>query len=200
MTVSTRVQALLAVAVFAVSACGIQPDAGPRDIPDEDQTVIIADGSTGDTSAAGGDRIFLVGSGEDKLLRSVPREAVSPEDLIRILLLGPNEDEIEAQFTTAIPSTTELLSVRSQGNVLFIDLTEELTELTGGGLTQALAQIVYTANQLEGVEAVQVTVNGSALSWPKGTGDSTTGTLRIYDYPGAVQTSQPAYPAVPSGV
>ena len=43
---------------------------------------------------------------------------------------------------------------------------------------QALAQIVYTASELDGVESVQITVNGEPIAWPKANLESTTGLLR----------------------
>ncbi len=184
------------VALAASAGCGIQPDAGPRDIPEDQRTLPILGGAG--VAAEGADRIYLVGPGGDQLLRSVPREEVPGFDLIRILLLGPNETESAAQFATVIPTGTELVStpVRS-GSTLFVDLTEQFNELTGDGLTRALAQIVYTAAEIEGVELVRLRVEGEALTWPTGNGENTAGSLSIYDYPGFVLTSQPAYPAVP---
>ena len=186
----------LATIMLAMSGCGIQADSAPRDVPADEQ--IIAEGSSG-TDAAGAERIYLVAPGENQLLRSVPRDATSRSDLMRILFLGPNDEESAAQFSSTIPSTTELLSARSQGTVLFVDVSAGLTELTGDGLTRALAQIVYTASEIDGVEAVQLTVDGDLISWPKGNLDASSNPLRTYDYPGYVQTAQPAYPAVPSG-
>ena len=192
--------ALIAAALpIVLAACGIQTDSAPRELPEAERSLAIAGSSTG-TDASGADRIYLVAPGEERLLRSVPRDAALREDLINILLLGPNDDEIEAQFSSFIPPDTKLLSARSNGQILVLDLTSEISELTGQGLTQALAQIVYTATEIEGIEAVQLKVNGEDVAWPRPNGDTTTDPLRIYDYPGFVQTAQPAYPAVPVGI
>jgi hypothetical protein len=182
------------VAVVSFVGCGIQPDAAPRDIPVED--VVAEQGVSSGTSAFGTDRIFLVAPSDDDKLDSVPRNATSRENLIEVLLLGPNAEELEAQWVSNIPSGTEVLSTRSQGNVFTIDLSRDLIGLTGGPLAQAVAQIVYTASELDGVDAVQITVEGESLPFPKGNGDSTTGQLRVYDYPGFVITAQPDYPAL----
>lgn len=194
-----RAHLALTTLVLASSACGIATDATPRDLPEAERNLPSGASSAG-TDASGGDRIFLVAPGENRLLRSVPRDAALREDLIRILLLGPNDDEITAQYSSFIPPSTELISVRSQGQILIIDLTEGLSELTGQSLSQAIAQIVYTANEIDGVEAVQLKINGEEVAWPKPNGDTTSDPLRIYDYPGFVQTAQPAYPAVPAGI
>lgn len=186
--------ALTTMAVFAVTACGVQSDAQPRDLPDIERTIEIADDSA-DIDASGADRVYFVGPGEERLLRSVQREAVSASDLVEILLLGPNADEVQAEFNTAIPSGTELINARTQGQVLTVNLTPEILELDRQNLTRAAAQIVYTATELDGIEAVQIEVDNVRLSAPTGDGDDTTEPLRTYDYPGLLQTSQPAFPA-----
>lgn len=181
------------LAVVSLVGCGIQPDAAPRDIPVED--LVAEQGVSSGTSASGADRIFLVAPGDDDKLSSVLRNATSRKNLIEVLLLGPNAEERDAQWVSNIPSGTEVLSTRSQGNVFTIDLSRDLIGLTGSPLAQAVAQIVYTASELDGVGAVQITVEGESLPFPKGNGDSTAGQLRVYDYPGFVITAQPDYPA-----
>ena len=185
---------IAAVAALAVAACGVQPDAGPRDLPETEQAVEVAD-ETADIDASGADRVYLIGPGEERLLRSVQRDAVSVEELMEILLLGPNQDEVQAQFNTAIPSGTELIDSRTQGQVLTVDLTDEILDLDRQNLTRAVAQIVYTATELAGIEAVQIEIVGIRLSAPTADGDDTTDPLRVYDFPGLIQTSQPAFPA-----
>lgn len=196
----SRTHATLALALaIIISACGIQTDSAPRDLPEDERSLVIA-GSSAGTDASGADRIYLVAPGEERLLRSVPRDAALREDLIKILLLGPNPEEIEDQFSSFIPPATELLSARSNGQILILDLTSEISELTGQSLSQAIAQIVYTATEIDGIKAVQLKVNGAEVAWPTTNGDTTKDPLRIYDYPGFVQTAQPAYPAVPVGI
>ena len=187
--------AVVAIVVAAsVTACGVQPDASPRDLPETEQAVEVAD-ETANIDASGADRVYLIGPGEERLLRSVQRDAVSVEELMEILLLGPNQEEVQAQFNTSIPSGTELIDTRTQGQVLTVDLTEEILDLDRQNLTRAVAQIVYTATELAGIEAVQIEIAGVRLSAPTADGDDTTDPLRVYDFPGLIQTSQPAFPA-----
>lgn len=185
------------VAIAALTACGVGPDATPRDVPEEDQVLSVAGAASG-TDASGAGRIYLVAPGEPRLLRSVPRDSLTRHDLMSVLLLGPNDNELSEQFSSSIPPTVELLSTRSDGTVLFVDVSEEIKELSGQGLIEALAQIVYTASELDDVQAVQITVAGEKLAWPTADGSSTTEPLQTYDYPGIVRTAQPAYPATPS--
>jgi hypothetical protein len=187
--------ALLASLAIVCSACSIRAEANPRDLPEANRAPVGGAITGGD--ASGAERIYLVEPGEDQLLRSVRRDAASPADLIEILLRGPNDAEIAAQYSSRIPETLELLSARAQGSFLYLDLTEELTELSSAGLVQALAQIVYTASELEGIDSVQITVRGEQRAWPKANLESTFGPLRTYDYPNMVRSAQPAYPSVP---
>jgi hypothetical protein len=180
-----------------LAGCALNPDAAPRDLPADEQILVPSQTATGG-EAEGPDRIYLGAPGEDRLLRSVPRDTASREDLIEILLAGPNEDELDQQYTTFLPANLELLDTFKQGTILFLDVSEELTELTGQPLSRALAQLVYTATELEGVERVQITVNGSPVSWPRPVGRNTTSTLSIYDYPTFAQSAQPAFPGLPS--
>ncbi|HSH11115.1 MAG TPA: GerMN domain-containing protein [Ilumatobacter sp.] len=190
---------LLTVAALAMTSCGIQTDSAPRNLPDSERGPAAAGSSSG-SDASGADRIYLVAPGDERLLRSVPRDAALREDLMRILLLGPNDDEIAAQYSSFIPPDTQLLSARSKGQILIVDVTGEIAELTGQSLSQAIAQIVYTATEIDGIEAVQLKVDGVEVAWPKPNGEITADPLRIYDYPNFVQTAQPAYPAVPVGI
>lgn len=190
--------ALLLASAFVVAGCGLSPDAAPRDLPADERTLVPAQAASGG-QAEGPDRIYLGAPGEDRLLRSVPRDAVSRQDLIEILFAGPNEDELDQQYTTFLPANLQLIDTFKQGTILFLDVSEELTELTGQPLSRALAQIVYTAAELEGVERVQITVNGSPVSWPRPVGGNTASTLSIYDYPNFAQSAQPAYPGLPAG-
>ena len=182
----------------SLTACGVQPDAAPRDLPEEERTIAIDVPPSG-SDAAGANRIYLVAPGEERLLRSVPRQASTWAELIEILLDGPNPDEVADQYSTFIPSSTELLSPpRTQGQMLTINLTGGITELSGANLAQAVAQIVYTASELDGIETVQIRVDDEELAWPKLNGETTPDPLQIYDYPNLVVTAQPEFPTVPS--
>jgi hypothetical protein len=186
----------LVLGVAIVAGCGIQTDDQPRAIPGAEP---VAGAAAGGGAASGGTlRIYLVAPGEQRLLRSVPRSATTAQNLIEILLDGPNEEELQAGWISQIPADTQLLNLNTRGTTLFLDLTADLTALPATVQPQALAQIVYTAAELEGVTGVQITIDGEAQPLPKGNGDATTGLLRPYDYPGYIQTSQPAYPALPA--
>lgn len=191
-TTRRRATSVLAAAgLLLMTGCGVQPDSQPTPIRDIDFV-----GSPSQLATTGVDRVYFVGPGEERLLRSVARDAVSLKNLIEILFSGPIDAELQQSYYSAIPVDTEVLSVQPIGSVLRIDVSDAITSITGPELTRALAQIVFTATDFEGIEAVQVRVDGETVEWPTGTGDTAV-ELRIYDFPDAVENSQPDYPALP---
>jgi hypothetical protein len=200
-------RAIGAVSIVALlSSCTVGTDRLVRDVPEEQRLPLLTE--TAMIEPQGGDgRIYLVASGEtgqQRQLRSVQRDvrttpdSLLPEILLLLLLSGPSQSELDTRIVTAIPTGTELLSTRRSGTTLFIDITDQITELTGEALTLAVAQIVFTASELPGVRTVRLRINGQEQAWPRGDGQSRLGDLRVFDYPGFAESSQPAYPAIPS--
>jgi len=195
--------ALLALLVLtSATGCGIASDDGPRDIPAADQIALGIGGDANAGAATGTARVYFLSPevvGQAALLRSVARDvAENPTALLQSLLAGPNQTEQANQFRTALPVGTTLLSARRQGFVLRVDLSPEVLELSGQVLTTAIAQIVFTVSEIEGVRGVTIVVAGANQQWPVGSGELTSSPLTVYDYPGLVPSSQPDYPAFPS--
>ncbi|MEX2627625.1 MAG: GerMN domain-containing protein [Ilumatobacteraceae bacterium] len=197
-----RGRALLAlVAVVGLGAgCTIEPDGAPRDIAPEDRALLVADESEG-AETAGEARIYLVAPGDEsssRQLRAVQRDVVlQPEPLLAVLLAGPNQTELDSRLRTEIPPGTRLLGTRTTGETLFVDISDEILELTGEALTVAVAQIVFTAVEIPGIQTVRLRVDGEDQTWPRGDGQPRSGSLRVFDYPGLVESSQPDYPGIP---
>jgi hypothetical protein len=186
----------LAAAITLASGCGIQTDSAPRDVPPENRARLSGVSVGG--VASGAERIYLVGPGDDRLLRSVPRDPSAPDKLIDLLFLGPNTDERNAGLATNIPTSAGVLSIDTQGSKMVLDVSDDLLTVTGDALVHALAQIVYTASEIEGIESVEIRVDGDRQAWP--TSDRPTlEPLTLYDYPGIARSAQPSYPSVPSG-
>jgi len=183
-----------------IAACSIEPDASPRDVPQE-QRNIFSERETGG-EAAGSNTIYLLGErdiDETQRLRSVSRDVpTTPTAVLNSLFAGPNAEERDEQLDTALPADLELLSARTVGLVLTVDLVDAFGEMTSDGLGLAVAQIVSTATRLAGVQAVQLWIDGEPRVWPLGNGELTDRPLTVYDYPGLIDSTQPAYPAIPS--
>ena len=154
---------LLAVVLLAATGCGIESDSTPRDVGANERSLIPNALTEGD-AAGGTSRIYLVApaeAGDPSLLRSTPRDVeAGAAPLITSLLAGPNDEELASRLVTNIPQETELLSTRSSGDVLFVDISPEITDLSGELLVLAVAQIVFTADEIEGVRAVRLRVDG----------------------------------------
>lgn len=198
----SRILALALVALVAVAGCSIQPDASPNDIPEE-RANVFGEPATGDV-AAGTNRIYLLAPPDvdaPQRLRAVQRDvSPAPDSVLESLFAGPNADEREAQLDTAIPADVVLIDARPVGQVLTVDLNDAFDDLTSDGLRLAVAQIVSTATDIEGVQSVQLRIEGEPRVWPLGNGELTDRPLTQYDYPGLVESSQPAFPAIPSPI
>jgi spore germination protein GerM len=200
-TVTRAAVALLGC--FAVlSGCAIQPDNAPRDIPADERGQLdpVAPGAA---EATGQSRIYLLaddGSGGDRELRTVLRDVEPPDAdaVLAALIAGPNQGELDAGMTTALPLESTLHSARVVAGTLNVDISGELLELPGSALRFAVAQIVFTGSELDGVRTVRIRVDGQIRAWPDGQGELQTAPLTVYDYPGIAESAQPAYPPVPS--
>lgn len=194
--------AFASLLIVGASACGITADDGPRDIPPADQVELGVGSDSNAGAAIGTARVYFLSPevvGQAALLESVARDvAETPTALLQALLAGPNQTEQSNQFRTAIPVGTELLDARRQGFVLRVDLSDAVLELSGQVLITAIAQIVFTASEIDGVRGVTILVAGADQQWPVGSGELTSAPLTVYDYPGLVPSSQPDYPAFPS--
>jgi spore germination protein GerM len=198
----TRGFAVVAVvAATLIAGCAIQPDSAPRDIPVDERGQLdpVAPGAA---EATGQSRIYLVadeGSGTDRELRTVLRDVdpPTPEAVLSALLAGPNQGELDAGLTTALPAST-LHSTGLVAGTLNVDISGELLELPGSALRFAVAQIVFTGSELDGVRTVRIRVDGEARDWPDGQGELQSRPLTVYDYPGIAESAQPPYPPVPS--
>ncbi|MEY4175869.1 MAG: hypothetical protein RI900_3034, partial [Actinomycetota bacterium] len=188
---------VLILLCLLLGACGIANDDSPRDVPtaQQQQLGVLTDRSAG--AARGAGRIYLLAPtdvGQASMLQGVARDVDgAPADLLEALLSGPNAAEIGRQFRSAIPTGTTLLSARLQGGVLVADLSAEFLQSTGSDVVDALAQVVFTASEADGVRSVRVLVDGELRQWPTGNGELQAAPLTVYDYPGRVASAQPAY-------
>jgi hypothetical protein len=71
---------------------------------------------------------------------------------------------------TAIPAGTRLEGVQQDGAVVTLELTEQMLRLRGPDQRLALAQLVYTATELEGVQGVRLSIGGKLVPLPDESG------------------------------
>jgi len=189
----------LAVVSVTLFGCAIQVDDAARPIPENERGQFGVQ-EPGD-AAAGTSRIFLTvpASGDQQArLRSVRRNVPDePEQIFESLIAGENENERDAGLGSNLPADLELRSARLRGRILTVDVNDVFDELTPDALRTAVGQLVATANEIDGAENLRLQINGENQAWPLGDGQNTDRLLTIYDYPGFVESTQPAYPALP---
>ena len=190
-------------AMCAVSACAIQTDSSPRDVPTAERALDDpVDPEAG--ASTGRSRIFLLtsdGDSGERLLRSKSREvdSTSRDAVLEELFKGPTSLELEAGLRTELPEELTLNSPsRRIAGTLNVDLSPEILELGLSQLRLAVAQIVFTASELPGVQNVRLRVDGEFRDWPDGRGELECDPLSVYDYPGLVVSTQPPFPAAPT--
>lgn len=88
-------------------------------------------------------------------------EDPGPEDLMTALLSGPTMDGVFSPF----PGGVTLRSWTLSDGALTVNLSEQYGGLTDVSLTLADYCIVLTLGQLEGVEAVEITVAGQSIPY-----------------------------------
>jgi hypothetical protein len=197
-----RAALALAACLAILTGCAIQPDNAPRIIP-PDERGQLDPVPPGAAEATGQSRIYLVAgesSGGDRELRTVLRDVgpPTPEAVLAALVDGPNRGELDAGMTSEVPPESTLHSARLVVGTLNVDISDELLEKPGSSLRFAVAQIVFTASELDGVRTVRIRVDGQIRAWPDGQGELQTAPLTVYDYPGIAESAQPPYPPVPS--
>jgi spore germination protein GerM len=136
----------------------------------------------------------------ERQLRAVQRGVpATPTAALEELFNGANDEEDETGLGTAIPDGLRLLSARPVAGTLQVDVSPEILDVQMPALILAVAQIVFTATELDRVREVRLQVEGRNREWPDGRGELQTRTLSRYDYPGLAESSQPEYPPIPSG-
>jgi hypothetical protein len=120
--------------------------------------------------------IFLLDS--DKRLvpvrRDVPADLRIP-DLIAALVADVPEAERAQGLATSVPALTTLNpnpDVDAETGVATIDIAAGSLEITGGQLSEALAQLVYTLTESVSISAVRILIDGERVNWPTDTRES----------------------------
>jgi hypothetical protein len=180
MTCARRGLVVAVVAVAALApACGLRADERPQAIPRErlDERLFA---ETGEPAGGGANGIWVLSNqgGSAHLVptrvnvpNSGDRERAVLEALLAWAPSGP--PGTGPRLTSRIPYGTVLRGLHHDGNVLTVDLSNFSIE--GPGQVQALAQIVYTATDLPGIDLVTFTIDGKPVAVPIDDQSSTPG-------------------------
>ena len=185
-----RLALLVGLLAGLLVGCGVPAEETPRDLAaDNVQFDLLAPSSSSSTSTtapASAGRTVEVFLLRNERLAARDRQLASdrePADVIATLLEGATDDERRIGFGTAIPDGTELLGARLDGDILTLNLSEELNAVQGELQMIAIAQIVFTATELKTVAGVRFQIEGDAVQVPRGDGTATSSPLRRSDYP-----------------
>jgi len=175
-----------AVALLAAS-CGVPTDHSPRSIAQGALPAALAP-QTPTTQAApapGADavRLYLVRN-EDSTPRLVGvvvgiRHTTDPTNRVRevmtmLIAEQPSSTGSTRNLTNTIPSSVKILGLKLDGDVLDLDVSN-LDNVESTQQRLAFAQMVYTATDLLGVDAVRFSISGRQAQVPLDTATSKLG-------------------------
>lgn len=193
---------LAAVLGFLIAGCGADEatPAGPvPTLEEETETAtepvetIVEEEAEGETGSAGngeepsGTVTYEVWFTEGETLfvtyRSQERTARVGTAALEALLRGPDEFEQGYGLSSAIPEETQLLGLRIEEGIAYVDLTSEFD--SGGGtlsMQMRLAQVVFTLAQFPTVEGVLFSLDGEQVDVIGGEGIVVDQPLRRRDF------------------
>jgi spore germination protein GerM len=166
-----------------LAACGVPSNdrarvVDPADVPEQ----LLGTSTTLPTTAPGDAtppspppasdpvQLFFV---RDERLVPVTRRLPLPlavDDALAALVAGPDAEAKADGLTSALGEGTPTVTSQGADGVVVVELSRGTVE--GGGQVQrlAIAQIVYTVTGLPGASSVRFTLDGDAVSVPRGDG------------------------------
>jgi hypothetical protein len=178
--------ASMLVGTALVASCGIPLDNKPRAIAPS--KALPAESNS--VSPDGVTQAWMYAVQDDRLVaKQADVSSTDPTSVLTALISGPGVSDEANSIINQIPPGTTLLGFDTNGSAATLNLSQEFGNLVGIGGTQATAQIVLTATELEGIEAVSFQVQGRPVLVVSPTsGDSET--VGACDYVGLLATAE----------
>jgi spore germination protein GerM len=200
------VAVLVAVAALAALAgCGIPNDSQPRNVAESERLQLADQKAPAQAASSVGPKVYFLSqapNGQDRLQPAGRNVSSTPTAVLTELLNGlTKEEQQERRWRTSIPADTKLMSATQESDgTLVIDLNQAFFQATSENQIKAVAQIVFTATGIDGVQRVKILVEGQPQGWLRGDGTAQPvgEPLTQYAYPELNPTSQPEYPPAPS--
>jgi spore germination protein GerM len=182
---------VLAAAV-GVAGCGVPSDSRPRTLSASGVPFgLLAPTTPTSTEPSGTDSAhlptadiyFLAPAGGPLVsVRHTVADPITLTSVLEALLSGPSQGEQAAGFESLISTQTKLQSAQVVDGVAHVDVSREFLEVSGPEQIVALAQIVYTATALPGVNSVAFSIDGKPREVPTQDGTLTQKPLTRNDY------------------
>lgn len=180
--------AAVAIAVIALSACGVPEDRSPEELSADEVPFDLLTPPVSTTTTIvdlpperEAELYFLDADGN---IAPRTREVAdrSPTTVLETLF-GTEAADVPSGFSSAIPAGTELLALSEiEDGTLTVDLSEEFLSIEGERFIAAVAQVVYTATGLSGVDAVAFRVEGESSDVPNEDGAQQSQPVSRLDY------------------
>jgi hypothetical protein len=184
----SRLRAVLPALVLPLvllAGCGVPVDERHRPIELSEVPFELLDDGEDREADGNGPVVVQVPLVRDGRLALVDRRVevpAGPDEAVRALLRGPTEAQLEAGFRSAVPSRARLISLDVRDSLATLDLGAELAEVSGEEQLLAVAQLVIAADSTEGVEGVDLQLEGRHIDVPLPDGSLSSRPVSTADY------------------
>jgi spore germination protein GerM len=186
---------LAALLLLLAGGCGLPEDSSPQALPRENLPPDLLDPNPSASSSVpdSGPTVVVYfleerqnGVRLARVQRRVPNPR-TPEDRLEVLFAGLEPDEPDAGLSTQIPADTVLRGVETdpETDTVIVNVSGDLlTRIEGPALSQAFAQIVWTATEpaAGGYDSVRFLVDGVPRTVIDGDGVERAGPVSRSDY------------------
>jgi spore germination protein GerM len=177
----------LVLVLFAVAAaCGVPEDDSPQELSADEVPFGLLTTAPATTTSTPGNlqaRLYFVNADGELTPESRDVGDLAARTVIETLL-ATDPASLPAGISSNIPPDTTLLASFIEDQVLTVDLSGQFTTIEGDRFNAAVAQIVFTATDLDDVAAVSFRVDGDPFTVGDENGVTQEGPVTRNDYDG----------------
>lgn len=169
---------VVAVTVLAVG-CGVPIDSGPRAI-NRSTTTMETTSTTAPRDSVYEVTVYFVNNrdGLQAVNFDLSHEATPSDAINKLLSTTPR-----APLKNRIPSGTVLTGLEPRGNLVTVDLSSAINDISGDSQKEAFAQIVFTVLEFPQYSRVSFRIDGKAVEAPTDSSNRSVVTAADYDPP-----------------
>ncbi len=195
---TARPRALVVVLVLSIglttAACGIPTTGGPTAISKKDVPFHLLSPASSTTASSTLPRavavpelIFLVAPTQTvaPVTRGIPASTTlsgTLTEVLEALLEGPKASESASGLQTFLTPAQTKVSARVTAGIATIDFATNPIQVVGANQTLAIAQLVYTATEVNGVSGVIFQIGGQTEEVPTASGATVIGPVDRTSY------------------